>query len=114
MRRGGKTYDPDEECYRRNRNGQHHHARTGGRRIRPWCGGGRGNRGGCNGHRALRILEARIEKLSIGTLTVDHLNLGNYPSAFGSSFNFGDHLELWRGRFQDLAGKKSGTVAGST
>ena len=31
-----RTYDPDEECYRRNQNGQDRHARTGGRCIRSW------------------------------------------------------------------------------
>jgi len=43
--------------------------------IRFWCGRDRGNRRGAMAIGRLRILEARIEKLSIGTLTVDHLNV---------------------------------------
>ena len=70
-----RIYDPDEECYRHNQNGQDRHARTGGRCIRSWCGAIGAIAVGAMAIGRLRILEARVEKLSIGTLTVDHLNV---------------------------------------
>ena len=39
---------------------------------------------------------------------------GSYPSAWWLAPGVGDRLVLFRCRFQDVGGKKSGTVAGST
>lgn len=66
-------------------------------------------------NRSACIIRARgIRMLTRGALWKYCRHLGNYPRVLWLASDVGDHLVLLRCRFQDLGGKKSGTVAGST